>query len=259
MKIKDYLPYFEPFLLYFVFFFPAVFASNAAFTSFFASDVLMINYIILSIPQILIFLYLFYRKKWDFKDIFCSGRIFKIIFFAIACTFLLLIISNSIVFLLKLTGVIQEVQKIETIKKFIPLYLLVSFITGYREELFFRAYLINFFEKTAEKRGCSTNTATRQSQDFACAAYNTAAPVISAKTVRQNRAVIAISTSALFAICHISQGAPGVIVSFINGVLLCFIFFRFRSIHINAISHALYNFFILLYSVFSIQNVLYYH
>ena len=112
-------------------------------------------------------------------------------------------------------GVIQNVPSIASTKQFIPLYLLVSVVTGYREELFFRAYLINYFEKSASKT------------------------------------VLAISISAMFALCHVSQGVAGILISFISSIFLCFIFFRDRSIHINAISHALYNFIVILASVFA--------
>ena len=215
MKNKDYLLYFEPFLLYLTLFLPSVFTNNAVMASFFASPVSMANYIAISIPPILLILYFFYTKKWDFKDNFNSGRILKTIFLIIIYTFLLLIISNSAAFILILLKIMQNVPKINAIKQLIPFYLLVSLITGYREELFFRAYLTKFFEKTV------------------------------------NKIVLTIVISSMFAICHIAQGAGGVIISFLNSMLLCFIFFRHNSIHINAVSHALYNFFVLLVSVFS--------
>ena len=220
MKIKDYLRYSEPFLLYLVLFSPSVF-SNSSISSFFASTGTMIVYITLSIPQILLIFYFFHIKKWDFKDNFAlsnyssSSRIFKSTLLIMIFTILLIIIANSAALLLKITGFMQNVPAITSSKQLIPLYLLVSIVTGYREELFFRAYLIKFFEK---------NT---------------------------NKVTLTIAISAMFAICHISQGTAGIIVSFITSVLLCFIFFRYRSIHINGLSHALYNFFVLLASVFA--------
>ena len=216
MKIKEYLTYSEPFLLYLVLFSPSLFTNNNI-TSFFASNTNLIIYIMITIPQILLILYFFYLKNWDFKDNFppnSASRILKIPILIIIYTILLIIIANSSAFILKIAGLLQNMPTITSSKQLIPLYLLVSIVTGYREELFFRAYLIKFFEK---------NT---------------------------NKVTLAIIISALFAICHISQGIAGIMVSFINSILLCFIFFRYKSIHINAISHALYNFFVLLASVF---------
>jgi len=216
MKIKDYLTHSEPFLLYFALFFPSVF-TNSAINSFFTSYNIMINYIIITVPQILLILYIFHVKKWDLKDNFtssCLGRILKISFFIIIYTVLLIIITNSAALVLKITGFMKNAPTIASTKQLIPLYLLISVITGYREELFFRAYLIKFFEKI------------------------------------DNKTSLATLISAMFAICHISQGSGAIIVSFINSMLLCFIFFRHKSIHINALSHALYNFFVLLASVF---------
>ena len=214
MKPKDYLHQCEPLLLYLLLFFPALFVNNMAMASFFTSVATMLQYIIISIPQILLILYFFYMKKWGFKDNFTFSPILKTILLIILSTFVLFIISNLAALILMVTGVMPNGPKIESSKQFIPLYFLLSVITGYREELFFRAYLIKFFEKSASKT------------------------------------VLTIVISALFAICHISQGAKGVIISFISSAMLCFIFFRFKNIHINAISHALYNFFVLMASVF---------
>jgi membrane protease YdiL (CAAX protease family) len=216
MKIKDYLPWCEPFLLFFVLFFPAVFTKNASLASFFTSNTMMINYIIISIPQILIILYFFHIKKWNLKINFTLSNILKTIFFVILYIFLLLIIANSAVLILKIAGFMQNAAKMETQKQFIVFYLLVSLITGYKEELFFRAYLINFFEKIT------------------------------------NETMLTIAISAMFAICHIAQGVGGITVSFLNSIVLCFIFFRHRNIHINAISHAVYNFLVLMASVFTV-------
>ena len=215
MKNKDYLQYFEPFLLYLVLFFSSVFTKNTVMASFFVSIAIMLNYIIIAIPQILLILYFFYIKKWNFKDNFTSGSIFKAIFLVMIYTFLLLGISNLLALILIKSGIMQNLSKINPIKQLVPLYFLVSIITGYREELFFRAYLTKFFEKTA------------------------------------NKTLLTISISAMFAICHISQGTGGIIISFINSMLLCFIFFKHKNIHINALSHALYNFSVLVIYTFS--------
>ncbi|MCL2066993.1 MAG: CPBP family intramembrane metalloprotease [Treponema sp.] len=55
-----------------------------------------------------------------------------------------------------------------------------------------------------------------------------------------NTAAILISTAA-FSACHIYEGPWGFLNSFLAGILLCFIFLRYRSLHGIAIAHGLYN------------------
>ncbi len=226
MKIKDYLLYSEPLLLYFVLFFPSIFTNNNTIVTFFTSVSSLGSYIIISIPQILLILYFFYIKKWDFKENSITKHFLKTVLLIIIYTILLLIISNTAALVLIMTGAMQAVSKINSIKQLIPLYLAVSLITGYREELFFRSYLINFFEKTANNQNMLNHD-------------------------RINKMALVMVISLMFSICHIAQGIGGIIISFLNSLLLCFIFFKHKNIHINALSHALYNFFVLLASIFA--------
>ena len=53
-------------------------------------------------------------------------------------------------------------------------------------------------------------------------------------------AAVTLST-ALFSICHIYEGPWGFLNSVISGVLLSFIFLRYKSLHGIAIAHGLYN------------------
>jgi membrane protease YdiL (CAAX protease family) len=61
----------------------------------------------------------------------------------------------------------------------------------------------------------------------------------------QHRAVL-VSTL-LFAFCHVYEGPWGFLNAALSGVLLAFIFLRFRSLHGISIAHAMYN--ILVYSL----------
>jgi len=54
-----------------------------------------------------------------------------------------------------------------------------------------------------------------------------------------HRAVL-VSTL-LFSVCHIYEGPWGFLNSALSGVLLAFVFLRFRSLHGVAVAHALYN------------------
>ncbi len=46
---------------------------------------------------------------------------------------------------------------------------------------------------------------------------------------------------ALFSVCHIYEGPWGFLNSVISGIILCFIFLRYKSLHGIAIAHTLYN------------------
>jgi membrane protease YdiL (CAAX protease family) len=129
---------------------------------------------------------------------------------------MLLIISNSIIYLLNKTGILQPAESLKAAGNMLPLYLAVSLGTGYREELFFRSYLL------------------------------------SAVMNDKNPAVPVAAVSLLFSLCHISQGYPGLLISFTSSIILSVIFLKHRNIHINAIAHAFFNFFILTAAVFSV-------
>jgi membrane protease YdiL (CAAX protease family) len=49
---------------------------------------------------------------------------------------------------------------------------------------------------------------------------------------------------ALFSICHIYEGPWGFLNSAISGMILCFVFLRYHSLHGIAMAHSLYNIFI---------------
>ena len=92
------------------------------------------------------------------------------------------------------------------------LFVPVCLVTGYREELFFRSYLLTELDPFG-------------------------------------KIVAAAAGSLLFAAGHIYQGAGAFTVTALMGVFLSWLFLRTRSIHVVALSHAAYNFLILLAGV----------
>ncbi len=88
----------------------------------------------------------------------------------------------------------------------IPLAVFFSLATGYREELFFRAYLLTRFTR------------------FGLAPL----PAVVLSTL-------------LFASGHLYQGAAGLIVALAQGVYFGLLFLRRRRLHELALAHALYN------------------
>ena len=99
--------------------------------------------------------------------------------------------------------------------RLIPLVLLFCLVTGYREELFFRSYLITRFRQLH-------------------------LPVFLA---------IGMSTL-LFAAGHVYQGVAGLAVALIQGVYFSILFVRFKNIHPLAVAHGLYNATVLVITLF---------
>jgi membrane protease YdiL (CAAX protease family) len=97
----------------------------------------------------------------------------------------------------------------------IPLVLLFCLVTGYREELFFRSYLITRFQQL------------------------------------QLPIVVGIGVSTLvFAAGHVYQGVAGLAVALIQGLYFSILFVRLKNIHPLAIAHGLYNTSVLIITLF---------
>jgi hypothetical protein len=95
----------------------------------------------------------------------------------------------------------------------LPLVFLTCIVTGYREEIFFRAYFIRRFEIAGV-----------------------------------HPAVGVAVTTILFSLGHLYQGFVGLVGTLLIGVYFGFLFLRFRNIHMIAIAHAIFNFINLLFS-----------
>ena len=99
--------------------------------------------------------------------------------------------------------------------RLIPLVLLFCLVTGYREELFFRSYLLTRFRQL------------------------------------QLPGFIGIGLSTLlFAAGHVYQGAAGLTVALIQGLYFAILFVRFKNIHPLAVAHALYNTTVLIFTLY---------
>jgi membrane protease YdiL (CAAX protease family) len=95
----------------------------------------------------------------------------------------------------------------------LPLALLTSLAVGYREEIFYRSYLVIRGEELGLKRW-----------------------------------IIAAGSSLLFAAGHLYQGLAGFVVALVIGLVLCVVFMARRSLHGIAIAHGVYNTLVLLAS-----------
>jgi hypothetical protein len=95
----------------------------------------------------------------------------------------------------------------------LPLVFLTCIVTGYREEIFFRAYFIRRFEISGFYP-----------------------------------AVGVAVTTVLFSVGHLYQGFAGLVGTLLIGLYFGFLFLRFRNIHMIAIAHAIFNFLNLLFA-----------
>jgi membrane protease YdiL (CAAX protease family) len=88
----------------------------------------------------------------------------------------------------------------------LPLALAFGLTAGYREELYFRAYLLGRFEQTGVPRAAG----------------------------------VAASTS-LFALGHLYEGVLGVALALVMGLYFSLVYLRSRSLHVPAVAHGLFN------------------
>ncbi|MFP4374449.1 MAG: CPBP family intramembrane glutamic endopeptidase [Spirochaetaceae bacterium] len=100
----------------------------------------------------------------------------------------------------------------------LPLALLSSLAIAYREEAFFRAYVLTRFEQLSVH------------------------PVASV-----------LLGAAAFSLGHLYQGFGGALVAFMLGIYLGWVYLKRRSVHIVAVAHALYNFAVLAVGLFGFE------
>ncbi len=218
----------EPILLFLAFFLPGFLFQNQQIDGeIFNSPIFNLYYLVSVIPQIFLLLYIISLKG---KESFSRYGIFKLTAKDIGSGFLyalgvIAILSTTMVII----TMISEVAFNNTAAKalpvvdwqinnpaVIPLVFVTTITIGYSEELFFRSYLLTEFIN-------SEGT---------------------------NKTAVIVAVSLLFAAGHIYQGAGGFISTFIIGVFFSLVFLKKRRIHSIAVGHGLYNFFVLILSIF---------
>jgi membrane protease YdiL (CAAX protease family) len=186
----------------------------------------MIQFLIMAVPQILLLLYILKLRdtawaefglaapRWI--DIPYSLGIFAGIFIVLAGVgFIVSILpkSGQDLFMAGFRWKLRE-------PLLIPLVVVFCLVTGYREELFFRAYLLTRFSQLALPAGIA----------------------------------VALSTL-LFAGGHLYQGWAGPTVAAVQGLYFSFLFLKYKNVHRLAIAHGLYNTAVLLISLFLDGNL----
>lgn len=172
---------------------------------------LLLQNIVLSLPQALLILYIILSCGHEAKQTagivtFRAADLVKIA--AGTAGLIVITIPGALISSGLSDNVFNPVSQAELTPAIILLFIPVCIVTGYREELFFRSYLLTELDPFKKQ-------------------YAT------------------VVSSILFAAGHIYQGIGAVAVTAIIGVFLAWLFYRTRNIHIVALSHALYNFLVL--------------
>ena len=203
----------EMLLLFAAFFLPGYAAQGFFSGSGPSMDLLMAQSIIAGVPQFLLMAYVAITAgptapgRWGFvrfepRDALRTAALLLGCFAAVT-PFMVLVISLPSDAAHSLTqGYRWGLQKASQI----PLALLFGITAGYREEFFFRSYMLGRLEELGLQ-----------------------VPV-----------AVAVST-AVFAIGHVYEGLLAVLITASLGVLLSFSWLRRRSLHVVAIAHGLYN------------------
>ncbi len=203
---------FEIILLFITLFLPGFLFSYPDITDF-NTTLYMVQFISIALPQIIFIGYLIWLQKplklIDFGiskpragDILSALLIYLGIFaLLLAAAFLIRLLPRSGQQALA-TGFRWRLVSWSQL----PLALIFSLATGYREELFFRAYLLTRFSQLG---------------------------------VNPYFGILACTL--LFSLGHLYQGPAGLAVAFIQGIYFGLIFLYKKNIHMIALAHSLYN------------------
>ncbi|UCG00009.1 MAG: CPBP family intramembrane metalloprotease [Spirochaetaceae bacterium] len=189
----------------------------------------MLQFMLVALPQILLLLYILriraerdapvlstYYSEFGIHrpraiDLLYGGLIFAGIFALLALLGLILTLLPAAGRELFAAGFRWKLED----PRLIPLVLLFCLVTGYREELFFRSYLITRFRHL------------------------------------QLPVAVGIGLSTLlFAAGHVYQGIAGLAVALIQGLYFSILFVRMHNLHPLAIAHGLYNSAVLIITLF---------
>lgn len=214
--------FFEPVLLFFLFFIPAILSQQADTVNpgIFNSYSFNLYSILTLIPRIVILLYLLFLRKVTFQNYgiipFKPKYLLKSLLYLVILLLSVTIITLLLNVLHALSGIeFQSIPWKLTNYSVIPLIAISFFCTGYWEELFFRCYLITEFKKM----GASSGTAL-------------------------------LISSAAFASGHIYQGFSGFLITLVLGTVLGLLFLRKPNIHTIAVAHGAYNLGVMIMSIF---------
>jgi uncharacterized protein len=213
----------EIILLFSAFFLPGIVVQSQAFSrEMFAQLGFNIQVLVQAVPQILLLLFVLeIQGDGSLRGLGLDWKRRRVLPVVLAGSVGLFVLANLVGYIAQLagTGVADGATAVTgtswnlTDPAIIPMLLLSSIAIGYREELFFRAYLIMRLDQLG------------------------AAP-----------AVTVILSALLFSVGHLYEGVTGALVALASGAFLALIYRRGRNLHQVALSHAVYNFVVLVLS-----------
>lgn len=220
-NLKNFdITHFEPLLLFSVFFLPGYISQGIQETApdMFESTFFNIFYLVSTVPQILLTLYIIVlkpgRKLADF-DLGAFRKLDPLRALLVLLGIYLCIIPVGLITMLLEPELNNKLVYGAGWKftqfRLIPLVFAVCIATGYAEEIFFRSYLF----KSIKNSGTGTIPA-------------------------------AIITTLLFGSGHIYEGYYAFAATSVIGAFLMLVFIKTKSIHTVAIGHGLYNFSVLM-------------
>jgi membrane protease YdiL (CAAX protease family) len=200
-------------IIFSVFFLPGfVFQGDSASETSSQFSLMMITYVIIALPQILLLLYIIWIQKSpslkDFGAVKPDGKVIyavPVFFSTFAVIMPLLLLLSLLPEQIKEQISTQAPWRIQSMSQ-IPLVALFCLAVGYREEFFFRSYLLTRFSE-----------------------------------LKLNRHTAALISSFTFGLAHLYQNILGFVVTFLIGLLFCYVFYEWKNIHIIALAHAAYN------------------
>jgi len=213
----------EPILLFMVFFLPGFLHQNVGTNpDIFNSLSFNFFYLITVLPQIFLLLYMIGKKGNNaftrYGITALTGKdIRRGIFYFVEVLILMTGVGIAFYFASNIFGLKMSSIPRWTIEnpQILPIVFITCLTTGYSEELFFRSYLLTEFI-----------------------------------SVNKDRVPVALAASLLFASGHLYEGIGGFISTFIIGIFFSLLFIKNKRLHPLAIGHSLYNFSVLLMSIF---------
>ena len=197
-----------PLVLFAALFLPGYLYQSAEGASFiFSSSEMLLRNLVVGVPQVLLILYVIATgANADARDYGLPRLRLSDLFRAFGVFAGICLVSVPIAVagrLLNAVGIVADVA-LDPSPISLILLVLVCMTTGYREELYFRSYLLSELAPLGRTKAIAASTA-------------------------------------LFAIGHIYQGGLAFVGTALIGTLLSFAFLRYRNTHIVALGHGLYN------------------
>lgn len=209
----------EMLILFSVFFLPGIIAQSGAMAgASFDNMMYLIQIVLVAVPQVLLILYVLElrgdtdRERFGLHQIRARDLLSGLLYYlALLGVFIPVGLLVSLLPNENMREAIPNVSWSFSRLELLPAIALAMLAVGYREELFFRSYMVTRLEQLG----------------------------------LGGLGAIIVSTI-LFSIGHLYQGVAGLAVSLVIGMLFGVIYVRRRNLHGLAIAHALYNVTVLL-------------